>query len=445
MIFKRRGDYPKAMKYYLSSKQIFEKLQDSSNVASLSHNIAMIYRDQKEYESAIIAFKEVIKIKNSLNERVGEGIAYNMLGVVYRKIKELDSAAIYYNKAKQIFIEENSQENIPRVNSNLAGLLYYQKKYTQSIQLHQKNIAYYNQHNKQTSLFNSYYNVAKCYLVLNQFREANIHIDKALEIAKKLGLKEKLSRAYLRKSVIYSEQGAYKQALEFHRMHKKYLDSVYNKENVKKLQKLELTYQFKKEQLKDSIQFANQKRIIELEKREEINKKSLYLALLVITILLGVIAYFFLQRYYKAKTEKAKIAFDRKEKELKNYISELLDKIDRQEELIHNTTVIEKKGKDVKKLHEKIAAKILTKEDWYNFKEKFNQVYPLFFKSIEEKNIYLTKSEQRLVSLEKLGLDNNQIAKVLGISVESVFVNRYRLRKKISAPNTVSILNFLEN
>ena len=443
VVYKRRGDYPLAMEYYLSSKQLFEKNQDASSVASLLHNIAMIYRDQREYKKAIKDFKKVIKIKQQLNERIGAGIAYNMLGVVYRKDKQLDSASINYKKAKGIFIEEKSKENLPRVNSNLAALLHYQKKYEEAIELHKKNIEYYTAHNKLTSLFNSHFNISKTYLVLNQFKKSLVHIDKALVIAERLKLKDKLSRGYLRKSTIYSQQGEYQKALEFHKVHKKYSDSVYSKKNVKKLERLELTYKFKQEQLKDSVHYVNQKRILRLEKKEEANKKWLYFSLFIITVLLGIIASYLLIKKNRKKSNKIKVEFFQKEKELNGYIKNLLNKIDKQEELLNKNLLI-KEDKDTKKLHDKIAAKILTQDDWYNFKEKFNQVYPLFFNSIKDKGIQLTKSEQRLVALEKLGLDNNQIAKVLGISVDSVFVNRYRLRKKINAPKEISIVVFLE-
>ena len=437
VIYKRRGEYPKAMEYYLKSKQFFETLKDSSNIANLVHNIAMIHRDQKEYKKAITSFKNVIQIKRNLGEKKGEAIAYNMLGVSYRRINQLDSAEIYYKKAEQLFLEENSLENIPRVNSNLAALYHYQKKYRQSIALHQKNIAYYTKKNKQTSLFSSYYNMAKTYSMLSDYKHAFIHIDKAISIAEKLELKDKLSKAYLRKSLLSSEIGKYKQALIYYKKYKNYADSIYNITNVKKLQALELTYKFKKQQQADSIKFVTEKRNLELIKDQEQTKKQLYFLLLITTILLGILANIGVKRYYKKKNKAVVANFEKKEKELHLFTEKLLQKIQSNEQEKEENTL-------TKKLHIRVAEKILTKEDWYSFKEKFNKAYPLFFKKIKERGINLTNSEERLVSLEKLGLDNNQIAKVLGISLDSVFVNRYRLRKKIKAPKEISIIEFLE-
>ncbi|CAL2080518.1 tetratricopeptide repeat protein [Tenacibaculum sp. 190524A05c] len=445
VIYKRKGDYAKAMEYYLKSKQYYKELEDSSNVANLMHNIAMIYRSQKEYKKAIKNFKNVIGIKRKLGDKVGEGIAYNMLGVVYRKNKQLDSAEISYNRAKTLFIQEKSKRNLPRVDSNLAALYHYQKNYKKSIELHLVNIEYYSKINKLTSLFSSHYNISKTYSVIQQYNKANFHIDEAIQIAKKLNLKDKLSRAYLRKSVFQSDLGYFKTALEYYKKHKKYSDSVYNVSVVKKLQKLELTYKFNKQKQADSLRFVAEKNQLELTKEKEESKKQVYFLLFIVAVLLSILGSILLRIYFKKKNELIIERFEKKEIALKQYTQSLLTKIEEQElELVQKNQERDENTLN-KKLHNSIANKILTKEDWYNFKEKFNQVYPLFFKKIKDSGVQLTNSEERLVSLEKLGLDNNQIAKVLGISLDSVFVNRYRLRKKINAPKEVSIIDFLES
>lgn len=194
----------------------------------------------------------------------------------------------------------------------------------------------------------------------------------------------------------------------------------------------------------DSLKFATQKRILELEIDNQKAWKRIYLIASVSLFLLGVISVYFIQRFYKRKSNRNNQIPSTHEIELKECINILLVKIDNLEKLIKKNKASSKTNDNTKKLHDLIAGKILTKEDWYSFKEKFNQVYPLFFNKIKEKGIKLTNSEERLVSLEKLGLDNNQIAKVLGISLDSVFVNRYRIRKKVNAPKGITILEFLE-
>ena len=99
----------------------------------------------------------------------------------------------------------------------------------------------------------------------------------------------------------------------------------------------------------------------------------------------------------------------------------------------------------IEKLEDLAASKILTEDDWIKFKQKFNDAYPLFFKTIEKNGFKLSKGEKRLVALEKLNLDTNQISNILGISTDSIRTVRYRLRKKINAPSDIDIVTYLLN
>ena len=132
-------------------------------------------------------------------------------------------------------------------------------------------------------------------------------------------------------------------------------------------------------------------------------------------------------------------------KELTNFTTQLLQKSKEQESLQVQLEALKEKVTEkeaVTSIQELVASKILTKEDWYTFKEKFTNVYPNFFLDIKNKGYKLTKAEERLVSLEKLGLDNAEIANMLGVSVDTIFMSRYRLRRKIQAPTEVSLIEY---
>ncbi len=70
------------------------------------------------------------------------------------------------------------------------------------------------------------------------------------------------------------------------------------------------------------------------------------------------------------------------------------------------------------------------KEQWIGFKESFLKVYPMFEKNLTDKIGALSQAELRLLMLHKLSLSNQEIAKMLLISPESVRTGKYRLYKK---------------
>ncbi|CAM1344583.1 exported hypothetical protein [Tenacibaculum amylolyticum] len=103
VIKRREGLYPKALENYLKAKRIYNDFNDEQNVSDVLHNMAMVYRYQKEHQKAIDLYKKSIAVKESLNDIHGIGAGYNMMGISYRHIKKLDSALVFYNKAKSLF------------------------------------------------------------------------------------------------------------------------------------------------------------------------------------------------------------------------------------------------------------------------------------------------------------------------------------------------------
>ena len=187
--------------------------------------------------------------------------------------------------------------------------------------------------------------------------------------------------------------------------------------------------------------------LLENEKTITNNKRdNLFISLCFIIILFTLIGHYLIQKAsYKRREILEKIASN--EKELTLFTNRLLQNRKEQESLFKEINYLKNEiGEKVSVIHlqELASSKILTLDDWHDFKQKFTAVYPLFFSRLEKQGFQLTKSEKRLVALEKLGLSSNEIANLLGISFDSVNTNRYRLRKKINAPKDIPIVDFLE-
>lgn len=75
--------------------------------------------------------------------------------------------------------------------------------------------------------------------------------------------------------------------------------------------------------------------------------------------------------------------------------------------------------------------KILTHDDWLRFQDIFEQRFPGFGQRLKGRFSDLTNAETRLFLLLKLGFDSREMADMQGISIESIWRNRNRLRKKL--------------
>ena len=76
---------------------------------------------------------------------------------------------------------------------------------------------------------------------------------------------------------------------------------------------------------------------------------------------------------------------------------------------------------------------ILTDEDWERFKVLFEKVYPGFFYDLRQKTPDITLAEQRIAALIQLRLTVRESATLLGISPNSVYKTRHRLKQRLGS------------
>ncbi len=86
---------------------------------------------------------------------------------------------------------------------------------------------------------------------------------------------------------------------------------------------------------------------------------------------------------------------------------------------------------DAGHLEKLMQAHIMTEESWHDFKKMFSKVYPGFFVSLSEKYPLLSSTDTRILTLIKLGLNNSEMANMLGITIEGIQKAKQRLRKKL--------------
>ncbi|MGB5482728.1 MAG: triple tyrosine motif-containing protein, partial [Eudoraea sp.] len=90
-----------------------------------------------------------------------------------------------------------------------------------------------------------------------------------------------------------------------------------------------------------------------------------------------------------------------------------------------------------------IDRNINNSDDWKFFEEAFNNADKGFLKKIRKLHPELTPNDLRLSAYLRLNLSSKEIAPLLNISVRSVEVKRYRLRKKINLLHEESLTDYI--
>lgn len=130
----------------------------------------------------------------------------------------------------------------------------------------------------------------------------------------------------------------------------------------------------------------------------------------------------------------------RKNEILMNLIASL-NKID---DNVNNQTPSEKISKQIKHLQKQIQENIEHDNDWHRFEENFDVVYENFLSRLSKTYPQLNVTDRRLCAYLKMGLSSKEIAPLLNMSVRSVEMTRYRLRKKMGLERDTNLAVFLQ-
>ncbi|MDO9037727.1 MAG: triple tyrosine motif-containing protein, partial [Lutibacter sp.] len=90
-----------------------------------------------------------------------------------------------------------------------------------------------------------------------------------------------------------------------------------------------------------------------------------------------------------------------------------------------------------------INKNIANTSDWELFQEAFNNADSDFLKKVKSLHPALSPNDLRLCAYLRLNLSSKEIAPLLNISVRSVEIKRYRLRKKMDLPHEDSLVAYI--
>ncbi|MBP6128099.1 triple tyrosine motif-containing protein [Flavobacterium sp.] len=150
------------------------------------------------------------------------------------------------------------------------------------------------------------------------------------------------------------------------------------------------------------------------------------------------------QQIMRLKNEQLSQDVDIKNKELAVSTMSLIKKNELlsliKEDLKNNT---EEGSKSIKSVITTITKNISEEDTWTVFKEAFDTADNNFLKKVKQAHSSLTPNDLRLCAYLRLNLSSKEIAPLLNISVRSVEIKRYRLRKKMDLPHEKGLVEYI--
>ncbi|WP_291727450.1 tetratricopeptide repeat-containing sensor histidine kinase [Bernardetia sp.] len=226
----RLGLEEQAIIYALDASQIFTKINDKQNKASLLYTIGDIYFQVENYRQAInyYDYGYDYAVKNSFLWE--QRYTANNLGVAYRELGSLDSSLYHYRIAQQLATQMKDSIAIALVAGNIGEILYKKKDYEQAIYLLEQDIRLSTKHGNLGSAANAFVLLGRIYRERNDLLRASIYLDSAYKIATQKKMIRTMASVYEEQAKLLVEKDSFETALYLERKAKSIRDSLTHRE-----------------------------------------------------------------------------------------------------------------------------------------------------------------------------------------------------------------------
>ncbi|MBM1107167.1 tetratricopeptide repeat protein [Aurantibacter crassamenti] len=284
LAFWHEGNNGNALTKYLEALTIAEEIEDTYMMSAINDNIALLYGDNADYETALAFHEKSRQISLKHNKEISLARTLLNMAVIYRELQDLDIADEMTDRCVKVFTKENSIDWLSHSFEVKGSIAIKHRKFSEALEWYSKSEKLCDEIEYILGYTKTYIGLAESYLGLKNLELAEEYAYKALQVSTDLSNSEAIKEANSILANIYSEMGEHKKAYEFQ---SEYLQ----------LYKMGATEDFKQGLgvVRSELLFENQKNHLIEENNKAIAEQRLYFylalsALFVATLFLIMIA-----------------------------------------------------------------------------------------------------------------------------------------------------------
>ena len=269
-VYYSQGSDHQALKYYQQSLAIREEIGDQIGIAGSLVNIGNIHRNQKDYNMALDYYQRSLKFWEEISDKQGIAVTLNNIGHVHKDQLNYEKALEYHQQSLEISEEMGDQNGVSSSLADIGNIYMAQGDYEKSLDHQKRSLNIREEIGDQKGISNSLADIGHNYCKLGNFSVAQEYCSRGLHIAESIGalIEQKNNCDCLYKT--FKASGESNEALAYLERINSIEDSLFAKETVKLLQKIE----FEKEITRDSIARVDEARNIEEAHKAEMRKNN---------------------------------------------------------------------------------------------------------------------------------------------------------------------------
>ena len=239
-----------AMFAYLKTQEILQHVDDDYLLGLVANEIASLHQEQRNYEQALILFRQSLKAFQRVGNKKNEGYVLSKIGrLLYISGGQIDSVQYFYDTAKKLAIEGNDLEFLYVVSASQAAILRAQNQSTMARQLLLSVIQEYHQGVVHLDLYPL---LSLIYIDLQQLDSSRHYLQLLLQDNRATAKQRAGALTILKR--VEEQAGNFEAALHYSNRYKVLSDSIVQKHNAQNLPYTEQKYQVEKLSKENLIQ-----------------------------------------------------------------------------------------------------------------------------------------------------------------------------------------------
>lgn len=303
-----RGEYDKALEYYLKGLQYFEKENNKSAMAEIFNSMGGVYLNQEDNKNAYHYYRKAQIHSFALENKNGIARGYLNMANVLIVIKELPKAKLFLDSAYYYYNLIKSKEGIAYVYSTYSEIYIAAGKTDSALVKLLEAREVIKSLNKLYTLSQTNLGIAALYVQKKDYTKALNYIDEGIETAQKTKQSHNLMPLLLMKSQVLEKTGNISEAFSNFKLYKQYSDSVINAKTIRKQTEDALTYDYNKREYQRELEKQKE---LATQKEKETKQRFLFNAILG-GLLILMLVLFLVIRSYRIKQKSNKIIAQQK-------------------------------------------------------------------------------------------------------------------------------------
>lgn len=460
--------YDQALQYAFNALDISEGIKSKLLIAQCYTTLGWIFYDTENANFSMQYHTQAHGLYKELGDTKKACVALNAIGLVFQMQNKNDSAKFYFNTALQIARQEKMTSTVSAALNNLGICENVLGNYTQAISYLNQALQLEYSLKNELSVAETQNQLAFSYLKIKDYGRADSLLKSSQELingSTSNTRKEKLLDNLHTSSQLYQALGNYKKAFDNQKEYTDISNEIISRNKSEVIAAL---------QLKRDTQ-EKEKEINELNAQKELRNFQRNVLAVGVLLIIVISLLWYRQLKHKQKKEKELDAMKQlmikqelensilekkslnnkleyKNADLKNYALYISQRNELIREFIDDLNILVKENEtkkdgigDLHKMIKKFQQNLEINKEARDFNLSFDEMHADFFFNLLQKYPELTENERRLSAQIRLNLSIKEIASLNNISVKSVEMARYRLRKHFNMQQGEDLNDFLKS